>query len=600
MKKSIACFRKNTVVLFPILCVQLLCAQTRVPEPSAWEEFTRGENNPAVRDTFLTQTFAGLPTDNWEYTTTGETAIEDISGVNDIPNKHGAYALRMPLGSTAAFTRFPLTHHDSVIITVHKGGARLVKGETMRVRTYRENEGTNYPSIGNPKDEDGIVDFDKTDITRNPPAVDILVAAPSKETKGGYYYVDSVYAHGMIPAYSLFSGSGDWDESTRWSHLPAYRHRHALIKGDTQVHGEIRCAELYLGEGSLSIAPDGRLSAQRLTLHADDPNGEAATSLISSGELNVRESVTVVRTFERKGRWYFVSFPFDVYASGIDPDFQLGDDSEETNGNYFYVQSYDGEKRARTQSLSDNWVVVPRSILQSDRPLFEKNKGYLLAIDEAADTRTLRFSSRNGEIPESFGREGEIDIQASVNKESGHPEHDGWYLCGNPLPAPLPLNRLTLDPALDGYVYLYDGTRYQSYAIGGDYAIPPFSAFFVKATKDIRMSVNSQSTSSAYKLLPTAGMTRAVSGPTISSRTPLSNGQNPPEEARFYLRGKTLYIENLPEEGRAEIFTLSGQSLITRKLSKGHDNLSLPLHQGIYLLNIQAGNLRTRQKLLIH
>ena len=153
------------------------------------------------------------------------------------------------------------------------------------------------------------------------------------------------------------------------------------------------------------------------------------------------------------------------------PDFQLGDDKSDTNGNYFYVQTYNGEKRANSQSPSNNWEVIPQTIINTSQPIFKKNKGYLIAIDASADRQNLRFSSKAGDIPIDFGKNGQASIPVSINNQSQNQNHNGWYLCGNPLPAPLSLSQIESNSALDGYIYIYDGSTYQPYVIGSDFAI---------------------------------------------------------------------------------------------------------------------------------
>lgn len=210
----------------------------------------------------------------------------------------------------------------------------------------------------------------------------------------------------MIPSYSLFTGSSDWNNEDRWSHLPAYRHRNALINGTISVNTNISCKDIFIGDGSIRISPTGNLSANNLTIYSGDNALASSSTLRSSGTINIAGKITVEKTFAQKGKWYFISFPFDVFASGIDPDFQLGDDKSDTNGNYFYVQTYNGEKRANSQSPSNNWEVIPQTIINTSQPIFKKNKGYLIAIDASADRQNLRFSSKAGDIPTDFGKTG--------------------------------------------------------------------------------------------------------------------------------------------------------------------------------------------------
>ena len=122
----------------------------------------------------------------------------------------------------------------------------------------------------------------------------------------------------------------------------------ALINGNISINTNISCKDIFIGNGNIHILPTGNLSANNLTIYPNDGILASSSTLRSSGTINISGKITIEKTFAQKGKWYFISFPFDVFASGIDPDFQLGDDKSDTNGNYFYVQTYNGEKRANS------------------------------------------------------------------------------------------------------------------------------------------------------------------------------------------------------------------------------------------------------------
>lgn len=598
MRKSIWHLSRCIAVCTVSLCVQQ-SIQSQVSTPSTWESFVRSSENISIRDTFRMQTFEGLASDNWDYTLTGDAFIENISGVKDIPNSHGNYGLRMPMGTQVAFEHFSLTNHQDIKIGIRKGGILLVKGEEMKARTYRPDE-TTYPALVKEIGEDGINSFSTTNVSNNPPGVDLIAPSPAANSKNGYYYVDSVYAHGMIPAYSLFTGSSDWNTESGWSHLPAYRHRNALINGNISVNTNISCKDIFIGDGSIRISPTGNLSANSLTIYSGDNALASSSTLRSSGTINISGKITIEKTFAQKGKWYFISFPFDVFASGIDPDFQLGDDKSDTNGNYFYVQTYNGEKRANSQSLSGNWEVIPQTIINTSQPIFKKNKGYLIAIDASADRQSLRFSSKAKDIPIDFGKNGQASIPVSINNQSQNQNHNGWYLCGNPLPAPLSLSQIESNSALDGYIYIYDGSTYQPYVIGSDFAIPPFSAFFVKANKSTSLSVYNTSETANYKLLSTnAPISFPTSEPQARQDPPVSNQAFSFPELSYRLENKTLFITNLPSPGKVELLSPAGILVFTQAVQAGNPILPIPLPQGLYILIIQTGHYRAQYKCVL-
>ena len=592
MKKRIWHLSRCVVVCTAFLFVQQFI-QSQVSNPSTWESFVQSNANISIRDTFRMQTFEGLASDNWDYAITGEALIEDISGVKDIPNSHGNYGLRMPMNTQVAFEHFTLTNHQDIKISIRKGGILLVEGEGMRARTYRKGE-TSYPSLVPTIGESGINPFKTTDIKNNPPGLDLIVPTPAANTKNGYYYVDSVYAHGMIPTYSLFTGNSDWNHEDHWSHLPTYRHR------NISINTNISCKDIFIGNGNIHILPTGNLSANNLTIYPNDGTLASSSTLRSSGTINISGKITIERTFAQKGKWYFISFPFDVFASGIDPDFQLGDDKSDTNGNYFYVQTYNGEKRANSQSPSNNWEVIPQTIINTSQPIFKKNKGYLIAIDASADRQNLRFSSKAKDIPIDFGKNGQASIPVSINNQSQNQNHNGWYLCGNPLPAPLSLSQIESNSALDGYIYIYDGSTYQPYVIGSDFAIPPFSAFFVKANKSTSLSVYNTSEPANYKLLSTnAPISFPTSEPQARQDPPVSNQAFSFPELSYQLENKTLFINNLPSPGKVKLLTPAGILVFTQAVQAGNPILPIPLPQGLYILIIQTEHYRAQYKCVL-
>lgn len=598
MKKRIWHLSRCVVACTAFLFVQQFI-HSQVSNPSTWESFVQSNANISIRDTFRMQTFEGVASDNWDYAITGETLIEDISGVKNIPNSHGNYGLRMPMNTQVAFKHFTLTNHQDIKISIQKGGIHLMPGEEMQVKTYRPDKPEYAPLITLKKD-DATASFEKTDIGSNPPGVDLIVPASAANTKNGYYYVDSVYAHGMIPSYSLFIGNGDWNNEDRWSHLPAYRHRNALINGSISVNTNINCGEIHIGDGNIYISPTGNLSANNLTIYPNDNAVASSSVLRSSGNINIAGKITVEKTFAQKGKWYFISFPFNIYASGIDPDFQIGDDKSDTNGNYLYIQTYNGEKRANSQSLSNNWEVIPQTIVNTSQPLFKKNKGYLIAIDASANQQTLRFASKAGEIPTDFGKNGQASIQITINTQSKSQNHNGWYLCGNPLPAPLALSQIESNSTLDGYIYIYDGSTYQPYAIGSDFAIPPFSAFFVKANKNTILSVSSTSEPTNYKLLSTnAPMSFPTSEPQTLQESPASDQVLSFPELRYHLENRTLFIEGLPSSGKVELFTSAGILMFSQAVQTGNSTIPIPLPQGLYILIIQTEHDRAQYKCVL-
>lgn len=567
--------------------------QAQVSNPSTWDTFVQGESNLSAPDTFRLQTFSGLPCDNWVYTLSGNSSVIDITDTK-LSGNHGEKALQLFFNSGAYFESYSTSPYDSVQVYIHRGGVSLMTGENLYAQTYRDVN--NIGTVNSPDTDNKDIPFKGIRVLNNPSGLDLYTEDPSEETNGGYYLVDSVYAYGPIQRYSLFTGSGNWNDRDRWSHLPALRHRGALLNGDVTVSSDIRCDTVFVGEGELYISSGGSLTAYSLTAYSDDNSPETASALRSDGEITIEGGFSVEKTFEEKGKWYFLSLPFDVYASGIDPDFLLSDDTESLNGNYFYLRTYDGDKRASQESDTDNWTVVPKSQLTAGEPILHKNKGYLIALDEAASRTSLRFTAQPEDIPANFGKNGEASIQVTLNTQSESQEHNGWYLCGNPLPAPLSLNQISANSALDGYIYLYDGSTYQAYSLDGDYAIPAYSAFFVKASENTTLSVEPISERAEAQLIAPQALDSPQAEPLLVESGVTSSQSLSLEETTVQMRGLLLSVENLPESGRLELFNATGQLVLSRSLEEGNTTIRLALPSGVYFVSIRMASGQIRQK----
>ena len=404
--------------------------------------------------------------------------------------------------------------------------------------------------------------------------------------------LDSIYATGKIPIYSLFTGTGDWNDTIRWSHLPPLRHRNALINGNATITTNTYCNNAAVSSGNLQIAQNIRLSLNNLDLFETD------ASIRSEGEIIISDHVTFHKTFEKAGKWYFISFPFDVYPSGIDPRFEQKDDTPNDGGNYFYVQSYNGDKRASTNQSTGNWEVA--AINSNNTPLFEKNKGYLIALDEKATEQTITFSSRPDDILVDFGNTGAITIPLDSDITSGNEENYGWYLCGNPLPAPLLLSGIEKNMALDGNIYVYDGSGYKTYSLNSNYALPPFAAFFIKASSPTELKVSSNSTSTkAMEIIQTnLPLNKSIAEPhPAKQNTAIGNPHT--KDFHFFIKDKQLYLRNIPETGYIRLLNMMGQCLLQKEIRQGSQVIRITDRPGMYILQIHSAKYQKHQKVIL-
>lgn len=582
-----------TTVLFLFV---LYPAHAQIPDPASWNLFINSTDNGLVSDTFRIQTFGDSQEDNWEYIRGGNTALADISTENK-DDLGGSIALKLLPGSFVSFEPFSLSFYQNSYIRVFFGGSKLMKNENLSAKVYRGNE-IKTASLSTVTSNYADCPYSATRIKDNPYALDLRAADPATNTQNGYYALQYAIACGEIPGYSLFEGNGNWNDTLRWSHLPAQRNRKALLTGEITLSSAIRCNEIFLNNGTLHITRRGKAVVNAMTLFSTDLlHASTDYSLTVDGELVVQDRITIRKTLPETGKWYFISFPFDVYSSGIDERFQQKDDTPNAGGNYLYVQVYNGEKRALHNAATGNWEVVPVLPVPSERPLFEKGKGYLIALDEKASERTLSFSSRPDDIPENFGKEDGIPVIASTGWAETGERHRGWYLCGNPLPRPLSLTELEQNESLDGSVYIYDGSGYKAYPIGSEYVLPPMSAFFVKASDNTELKIKEGSPQKNSVRIATSYPLPGISNePVASSATSLIPG--PSASITFQVTGNELYLSAFSQSGSIRILNWQGVTVWRRHIGPGRAYcFSLPMVPGLYVLEIQTKGKRIAKKI---
>lgn len=552
----------------------MLSVRAQVSNPSTWSGFVKGSGNTVVVDTFRMQTFSGAAGDNWEYTGSDGVVIEKGRG------------LKIPLKGKVSFEPYTLESFQRVSAVITLSAHSIVAGDTLFVELDNKN-GKNRGGAVYPQGKDKPVESVR--FGSNPYRLDFFASTLKANTQG-YFLIDSIYAKDTIPRYSLFSGTGNWNDKSCWSHLPPFRHRRALINGVVEINSLVQCNQASLADGRLHITDNGHFIVDELFLHDTD------ISLTVAGELTVNKQITIYYTFPEKGKWYFLSFPFDVSLKGLDPRFQLKDDTFSGNGNYLYVQTYNSDKRASSQQATGNWEVFPMPSSSENPLIFEKGKGYLVALDAGASDNTLTFSVDKENIPDNFGKAASIPINISSSGDADT-DHGGWYLCGNPLPAPLELSRIKTDPALDGNIYLYAGNTYKPYPIGSNYALPPLAAFFVKATAATELTITGELSAVNAILLKSDFSLRSELAEPTEVKTQISQVEK--ETGKSFLKGNTLYLDNLPSAGKVKVIDVAGRVVYSRAVSNGSSVLPLSLRSGLYIIIIEAGGYRAQHKCVL-
>lgn len=596
MKKKDLYLFWHTFAMF-IFWAGTLPVHAQITDASQWNSFINSSANPFVSDTFRLQTFGDSTDDNWAYMLTGKTDIRDISSIN-IDDLGGSHALNLGFDSRISLEPFSPSLYQNIYMQVFAGGANLMKNENLQVTIYLADE-VKKATLCSVTSNNASCPYSPTRIKNNPYALDIYTSLPATKTSKGSYNLQYVLAYGEIPQYSLFTGLGNWNDTTCWSHLPAERHRNALLNGEISVTTPIRCNEAFLHNGILHIGSGGSLTLNNLTFcTSDDDSGISNYSLTVQGDLRINDRMLIQKTFPETGKWYFISFPFDVYATGIDTRFQQQDATPNRGGNYLYVQFYNGEKRAADNRNTGNWEVMPIRSSSSPEPLFEKGKGYLVALDELATARTLSFSSRPGEIPEGFGHHATLSLSSSLPPTGADKSNCGWYLCGNPLPGPLALSDIEPNKSLDGNIYLYEETGYKAYPIGSDLALPPLSAFFVKATSDTEIKIKSESAVEKDQIIPCLSPLRStLTEPQEETATHLILPTF--KKIICYSKEGMLYLDGIPADGTVQVINLQGKIVWKQGVYPGSCMIRLSLPVGIYIVQVETGHYRENHKIAI-
>ncbi len=571
-------------------------------QPIQWEAFINDPvQNVMVRDTFLFQSFENSLSDNWNYEQEkGE--LWDASA-HGFTGQGGNFSLRIVgLKNELAFDEINPSIYEDVKAQFLFGTSALNMNNELAIKYQIKNDNQKkYKYLVKAKSSQPAFSYRTNTIVNNNEFINnpfvtvsgicqLTLMTSGDNSNSTYFIIDSVMAHGLVPSYSLFSGKGNWSDTTRWSHLPPARYRHALITGDVIIDDQIACNSISVNNGKIHVDDGAQLDINNLILFNEN------ISFTSEGNIRLKDGITVCRTFEKTGQWYFISFPFDVHLEDIDPAFEFKDDTPNDGGNYFYVLFYDGERRSQTNSSSNNWKVLTESTLENNI-LFQKGKGYLFALDAAASTRTITFSSAPVEIVSNFGKTGKIPVKVSQASYDGN-EHHGWYLCGNPFAAALSLSCFPDTPDLDGNIYVYNGKDYQAYEIGSNYKIPPFSAFFVKAKNETELAFSNSKGNTSDQMIN-------MSSPFTGNNTEPDSKDNSTqiEElslTRNYLTGNMLYIEHLVHNGSVSVYDLNGKKIFQKPVTAGNSSTRLPLSNGIYIIHIESPTYRTQFKCVIN
>ena len=153
------------------------------------------------------------------------------------------------------------------------------------------------------------------------------------------------------------------------------------------------------------------------------------------------------------------------------------------------------------------------------------------------------------------------------------------------------------DPALDGNIYLYDGNTYKPYPIGSNYALPPLAAFFVKATAATELTITGELSEANVILLKSDFSLRSELAEPTEVKTQISQVEK--ETGKSFIKGNTLYLEDLPSAGKVKVIDVAGRVVYSRAVSNRSSVLPLSLRSGLYIIIVEAGGYRAQHKCVL-
>ncbi len=572
-------------------------------DPACWDELLETTDNPMIRDSFLIQNFSDSPENNWEINhVKGRIEFQDAATLK-LTGQTGDRSLFLYPGSEVNLQMVDPPRFANINISMSLGGISMTKNTILGIQTQEGeniitslelhpratynhihfNTPTPWIITGQLQNQSNPVSF--------PATGEVSLTFKSNDLSNSVFVLDHILAYGEARSHSLSRHAGYWLDHEMWSHGSPGKSRNALIRVPVKVNSLATCKEIYLHAGSITINRDNYLHCDKLNLIGVE------TAIYSQGEMKAEKQITVYRTFI-PGKWNFISFPFDVYLQGLDPDFTLQDETQQGGGNFIYIMEYDSEKRSRSKNTNGSWKTI--SVAHPGHaPLLEKGKGYLVAIDEYATKQTVSFSSISGK-PVVFNA-GNIHLPIRMYgsaSEAGDP-HSGWQLCGNPLPSPLSLKQIARNHSLDGYIYYFSGPGYEQLPIGSDYQLPPFSAFFVKALEATDILIHSIGEETGGKTIDPSQPEDKLSEPSLAENLIYKTGAEE-KEMLYRIKNNYLHVYNMPERGSVKILNMSGRTVFRHTLKTGNSTYHLPLEKGIYIIDIRSGSFQAQDKFIIN
>lgn len=379
-------------------------------------------------------------------------------------------------------------------------------------------------------------------------------------TQNGYYMTDSVFAYGDIPSYSLFSGIGNWNDTTLWSHLPPLRHRNALIKGNVSITTDTYCKDIAIHSGSLEINPGSLFILQNLDLY------ENKASLHSGGTILLSGRITFHKTFEEPGNGilsHFLSTFIRLASTSTSNKRMLRLTTEATIFMSNPTTETSGHRPTNLPEIGKSCPSVPimspcsKKQRLPDRIRRENNKpNFIFFISTRRHPRKFcqyRSYCNSFKFRQFF-------------RQSRKPR---LVFVRQSIPRTTSINPNRKNKALDGNIYVYDGNGYKTYSLNSNYALPPFAAFFVKASSPTELKISSNSTpTKAINIIPTNfPMSKSITEPHPDKQSTEIELPNT-EDFRFFIKDGQLHLQNIPEAGYIKVFNMMGHCMFQKEYDK--------------------------------
>lgn len=261
----------------------------------------------------------------------------------------------------------------------------------------------------------------------------------------------------------------------------------------------------YYNYGSLTVNGAGTLSMNNFSL-IWDPNwdynnnnrNQNFCSLVNNSHLRA-DSVSV-QFFTRNDRWTFVTFPFDVKVSEIQPT--------EAGTTNWVIRKYDGAKRAAGE-VNKTWIRL------NGDDILNAGEGYIIQGSRYIENSWKDFSgfkvkAINNARKNNIFTSNNIDV--TLNEYQSEFAHNrGWNLIGNPYPCYYDTRYMDFTAPIT--VWNIKNNTYVAYSpVDDSYILCPGEAFFVQCPVDkkvINFDKNGRQTNRTARTLDVQTMAKA-------------------------------------------------------------------------------------------